>query len=167
MGIIGNIRLDKLYITMYKKIYNQLIEAEKDGKEKIEQVFNEYFSEYENDCRKMAILDLVLNKMIKRDIDEDLGVFYVELWWRIIRWMDSLDWDDHFLFRELTNRQCMIEEEYPSKKDKLRLLCEVYSAIDNQELKDEILDCYSCSDGYCDLRDDLKELWKEWWKEFE
>ena len=97
---------------MDKEIYNKIIEAEKEGEEKIIEVFNELFNRYRKDYKSMAQLMLVLKDRLDANIEDDkLCILYIDLTSQITVWSNEE------LTPETLEQYCRIADEYCIDKD--------------------------------------------------
>ena len=97
---------------MDKEIYNKIIEAEKEGEEKITEVFNELFNRYRKDYKNMAQLMLVLKNRLDANLENDtLCELYIDLTSNIT------ERSNEELTPENLEQYCRIADEYCIDKD--------------------------------------------------
>lgn len=90
---------------MNKEIYNRFIEAEKEWEWKIIEIYNEYFSEYQNDYKKMAKLMIVIRERFENNLDNnELSIIYTNLE------SDISGWSNENLNEEEFNNFCELAD---------------------------------------------------------
>ena len=93
---------------MNKEIYDSFIEAEKEWENKIREVYNGFFSKFENDYKKMAELMIVVNDRLDNNLDSDKLDLYIELRWDLaVRKESNLKDDDYYDFCRLADDYCV------------------------------------------------------------
>lgn len=89
------------------ELKNMFIDAEKIGVLKVKELFNELFSKYQSDYKKVANLMLVLKDRLQENLDNDeLNITYIELTSEITGWSNEKLSDKKF------NEFCKLADNY-------------------------------------------------------
>lgn len=97
---------------MNEEINKSFIEAEKEWESKIREIFDNYFSEYKSDYKKMAELMIVVKDRLENNLnDDELSMLYIDLVSQISwRSNENLNDDDFYDFCWLADYYCIEKE---------------------------------------------------------